>query len=384
MELGYNKAVCLDNNGGRSTSGNKVDVYGCNGLAAQKWTLVSEGSNRFEVKDAAGTCLDDYQDGGSGSKVIAFKCNASDHAQIWSWEASKIENTFKAVCINDPAYKTTNGTQLIVYSCSANIKGSSNELWYEAALKSATTTPSAPVSGSSGSSSSSSATSSNTTAATCPYPKPVSGVTGYTIAACEDFNSGLGDFGPYSGGGSGTVVGTGRIPSQCTVTGGMLELKQASNGATCGGWMNNFDQRYGYWEVKMRAYSSGTGSGSEPHPVLILWPGSGSWTSELDFFETDIGNSAGGYLHCISNPSQNCYSLPSNAVNYSQWHVYGIQWTPTSMTGYIDGTKWWSSSNTSSFQPLADSNLTIQLDNLSGSTPVKPGEMDIDWAHMYK
>jgi len=54
------------------------------------------------------------------------------------------------------------------------------------------------------------------------------------------------------------------------------------------------------------------------------------------------------------------------------------------MTGYIDGNVWWTSSNISSFEPLADSNLTIQLDNLSGSTPVKPGEMDIDWAHMYK
>lgn len=147
--------------------------------------------------------------------------------------------------------------------------------------------------------------------------------------------------------------------------------------------MNGFDQRYGYWEVRMRAYSTGS-SGSAPHPVLILWPGSGGWTSELDFFETNIGNSAGGFLHCTGgNVSSNCYTLPSNSVNYSQWHVYGIQWTASGMTGFIDGNKWWST-NSSSVQPLADSNLTIQLDNLSGSTPVKSGEMDVDWAHMYK
>ncbi len=238
--------------------------------------------------------------------------------------------------------------------------------------------------GSGGSSGGSGSSSSSPTAATCPHPKPTAPVTGYTISACEDFNNGLGAFAPYSGGGSGTVVGTGRTPSQCTVTGGMLELKQDSNGATCGGWMNGFDQQYGYWEVRMRAYSTGNSNGSEPHPVLILWPGDGQWTSELDFFETDIGNPAGGFLHCTSNPSQNCYVLPSNSVDYSKWHVYGIQWTANSMTGYIDGTKWWSTSDISSFNPLADSNLTIQLDNLSGSTPVDPGEMDIDWAHMYK
>src|SRR5208282_3055393 len=118
---------------------------------------------------------------------------------------------------------------------------------------------------SSGGGSTSGSGSTSPTTNTCPSPTPVAPVTGYTIVECEDFNSGLGDFGPYSGGGSGTVVGTGRTPSQCTVTGGMLELKQSSDGATCGGWMNGFDQRYGYWEVKMRAYSTGSSSSSEPH-----------------------------------------------------------------------------------------------------------------------
>lgn len=222
------------------------------------------------------------------------------------------------------------------------------------------------------------------TAATCPAPTPAAPVTGYTVSQCEDFNNGLGAFSPYVGGGAGTVVGTGRVASQCTDVDGMLELKQNAAGATCGGWMTGFDQRYGYWEVRMKVASTGT-SGSPPHPVLILWPGNGQWTSELDFFETNVGNPAGGFLHCSgSNPSANCFILPSNNVDYSQWHTYGIQWTPTSMTGYIDGTQWWTSNNTSSFQPLADSNLTIQLDNLSGSTPVDPAEMDVDWAHMYK
>jgi hypothetical protein len=221
-------------------------------------------------------------------------------------------------------------------------------------------------------------------AATCPSPTPVAPVTGYTISACEDFNSGLGDFSPYNGGGGNTVVGTGRTPSECSDAGGVLELKQTSAGATCGGWMNKFGQRYGYWEVKMRVYTTSASSGSEPHPVLILWPSDGQWTSELDFFETNIGTPATGYLHCTGDPNSKCYTLPANSVDYSQWHVYGIQWTPTSMTGYIDGMKWWSTTNISPFEPLGDSNLTFQLDNVSGSTPVKPAEMDIDWAHMYK
>jgi hypothetical protein len=164
-------------------------------------------------------------------------------------------------------------------------------------------------------------------------------------------------------------------------------MAQSSDGATCGGWMNNFDQQYGLWEVRMRAYTTGSGSGSEPHPVMILWPYTGGWTSELDWFETNIGSPAGGFLHCTSSAgdaSGNCYVLPSNPINYAQWHVYSILWTATTMSGYIDGQLWWSSSNTSSFQPLGSSNLTFQLDNLSGSTPVDSAEMDINWAHMFK
>jgi hypothetical protein len=220
---------------------------------------------------------------------------------------------------------------------------------------------------------------------TCSAPTPVAPVTGYNSVQCQDFNDGLGDFGAYDGGGSGTVVGDGRVASQCTVSDGYMHMVQSSDGATCGGWMPDFQQQYGLWEVRMRAYTTGT-SGSEPHPVMILWPSSGAWTSELDWFETDIGSPAGGFLHCTSaagDASGNCYVIPSNSVDFAQWHVYSILWTPTTMSGYIDGTLWWTSSNTSSFQPLAGSYLTLQLDNLSGSTPVDPGEMDINWVHMF-
>jgi hypothetical protein len=227
------------------------------------------------------------------------------------------------------------------------------------------------------------------TAATCPSPRPTAPVTGYSIVQCEDFSNGFGLFSPWNGGGGTTVVGAGRIPSQCSVSGGILMEKQASNGATCGGAFHTFDQQYGYWEVRMRAYFTSSSSGSAPHPVLILWPDTTVKTSEIDFFETNLGSPAGGFLHCISDPSKNCYSIPKNSVDYSQWHVYGFQWTPTSMAGYIDGTKWWSLSNISTVNPVSASHLTVQLDNLAqrqGVTPlpVQPGEMDIDWVHMYK
>jgi Dockerin type I domain len=218
---------------------------------------------------------------------------------------------------------------------------------------------------------------------TCPSPTPVTPVSGYTIVACEDFNNGLGAFNAYNGGGGGTVVGVGRVPAQCQVSDGILHEVQLSNGATCGGSMPTFSHLQGLWEVRMRAYFTGT-SGSEPHPVLILWPDTGVHADgELDYFEANLGHPARAFLHCLGvNDTQNCYTSPISPVDYSQWHVYSILWESGRMSGYIDGQLWWSTTGTT-FVPSVAMHQTIQLDNLSGVTPVDPGEMDIDWVHMF-
>jgi hypothetical protein len=215
---------------------------------------------------------------------------------------------------------------------------------------------------------------------------PVAPVSGYTLSGCDDFNtSSSNNFFPYDGGGTNTVVGAGRLPSQCKYTGTSLLESQSSNGATCGG-STNLSQKYGMWEVRMRASFTGAiGSGSSPHPVLILWPDSDVWNDgELDFFDTQLGTPAQGFLHCVGpNISQNCYAIPANSVDYSQYHVYSLLWQNGLMTGYIDGVQWWTT-RTSSVMPSVSMHLTMQLDNLTGQTPVRAGNMEVDWMHMYK
>jgi hypothetical protein len=210
---------------------------------------------------------------------------------------------------------------------------------------------------------------------------PNAPITGYTIKKCEDFTNGFGAFSGYSGGGDGTVVGRGRVAGQCTAANGILTLTQNADGATCGGSMSSFSQKYGYWETKMKAYTTGT-SGSAPHPVLITWPDAENWPvgGENDYLETDIGDTeVGVFLHCPTNAGGNCFHA-SKALDMAQWHVYGFEWTPTSMTGYIDGQLWYT---TSGINPAGAMHQTIQLDNLTGKTPVKSGKMEVDWVHMY-
>jgi hypothetical protein len=390
---------CLDDYAQSAINGTKVDIYTCNNTAAQQWSMQKNGSTIMLV-NTNGACLDNYGNKNANhNPVIVYTCNKNDAAQQWLQVGTALKNPATGKCLDDPYSTTVDGTQLGIYTCN----GTGAQQWTAVAVSSSNTGGGAGTGSGSGSGSgsgtgtgtgtgtgsggsSSTPTTGSPTTATCSGAKPVAPVNGYSLAKCEDFNNGLGAFGAYSGGGGGTVVGSGRVASQCSATGGYLRMLQSSNGATCGGWMNGFSQRYGLWEVRMKAASTGT-SGSAPHPVLILWPEDGNWTSELDWFETNLGDSAGGYLHCTSksgNASGNCYVLPSNSVDYSQWHTYSFVWTASSMSGYIDGQQWWSTTNTSSFQPLGASNLTIQLDNLTGKTPVKTGEMDIDWAHMFK
>jgi hypothetical protein len=217
---------------------------------------------------------------------------------------------------------------------------------------------------------------------------PPAQIAGYKLVKCEDFDgtSIPAGWSAYSGGGGNTVVGAGRNASQCVVANGLLTLIQNADGSTCG-TSSDFKGLYGYWEVKMRAYST-SGGGSAPHPVLILWPDAEDWGSgggELDYVETDIGKpGVDVYLHC-AHPGQassgNCYETHID-VDQGQFHTYGFKWEAGAMTGYVDGVQKYTTSGNGSLPPRS-MHQTVQLDNLTGRTPVSPGKMEVDWVHQY-
>jgi hypothetical protein len=358
---------CLAVLGASIVKSASVGLAGCNGSARQQFAA---GSGLVKV---GGECMDTFYGGtADGTKVQIYTCNGNA-SENWRISGAQIMNTKSGKCL-DALAGAHLGSQLRIWACN----GAPEENW------SVTSYSSGSVTGGGGGTPAPSPMPTSTPAAvsSCPDPTPVAPVSVSAVAGCEDFDNGFGAFGPYNGGGAGMVVGAGRVPAQCTVSGGVLTETEAASGATCGGSFKTWTQRYGHWEVKMRANFTSTAAGSAPHPVLILWPVI-AHEGEIDFFETNLGQPAGGYLHCVANHAQNCFVIPKNSVDYSQWHVYGIQWTPAGMTGYIDGTKWWSTT-LASVAPPVDVMPTIQLDNLSGNTPVRPGQMQVDWVHMYK
>jgi hypothetical protein len=115
---------CLDDRGNSSANKTEVIIWTCNNEdSAQGWTF-SSGELQHN-----GKCANVEGGGGSGSKVILWKCNGASNEE-WSHSSSDGEfilssSSHGLLCLNDPGYSKTNRTQLIVYKCN----DASNEHW---------------------------------------------------------------------------------------------------------------------------------------------------------------------------------------------------------------------------------------------------------------
>jgi hypothetical protein len=114
---------CIDDRGNSSSDGAQVIIWGCNhGDSAQDWTW-----SGYELKHD-GMCVNDPGYGGSGTKLILYSCTGSSNEK-WShvsYGEFKLYYSAKGqLCLDDPAYSTSNGTRLTVYKCN----NGSNQHW---------------------------------------------------------------------------------------------------------------------------------------------------------------------------------------------------------------------------------------------------------------
>jgi hypothetical protein len=103
---------CIDVAGASTNNGTPVQIYPCNGTAAQRWTVSSDGTLR-----ALGKCMD-VQGGGTAdaTPVQLYDCNGSG-AQQWRPQGSgQVLNPQSGRCLNvwNPA---GSNEQLILWDC---------------------------------------------------------------------------------------------------------------------------------------------------------------------------------------------------------------------------------------------------------------------------
>ncbi|MEY9964074.1 putative alpha-1,2-mannosidase [Streptacidiphilus sp. MAP12-16] len=110
---GVSSSLCADDNNGAATNGSHIQIWTCNGGAAQRWTVEADGTLQV-----AGGCLDVTSSGtANGTKTQWYQCNGTG-AQQWKPGANNsLVNPESGKCLDDPGSSTTAGTQLQIYTC---------------------------------------------------------------------------------------------------------------------------------------------------------------------------------------------------------------------------------------------------------------------------
>ena len=111
---------CLDDFGGNNASGTKIEIWTCNGTAAQQWTAAADGTLRVE-----GKCLDATALGtANGTALELWDCNGGAN-QVWQGYDGGYRNPVSGRCLDDPALSTTDGTGVNLWDCN----GGANQRW---------------------------------------------------------------------------------------------------------------------------------------------------------------------------------------------------------------------------------------------------------------
>lgn len=169
-----------------------------------------------------------------------------------------------------------------------------------------------------------------------------------------------------------------RAPSAWVVDGSVATVSGTSSGTT-GGMSALFGSRlYGRWETRMRT----TVRDPQYHPVLLLWPDelASAPCREIDYSE---GTESLGYVKFFLH--YGCGSRQTRAqrrIDGTRWHNYAVQWTPRSVSGFIDGVRFFRDA-TPAHIPRTPMHQTVQLDWFPDGTATKPSAMMVDWVRVY-
>ncbi|MFD8804713.1 lectin [Streptomyces sp. NPDC059597] len=112
---------CVDVAAANSANGTPVQLYDCNGTAAQQWTVGSDGTVR-----ALGKCLDVVDNStADGAKVQLWDCTGGPNQKWVVSSANDIVNPQANKCLDVTDNNSANGTRLQIWTCG----GGANQKW---------------------------------------------------------------------------------------------------------------------------------------------------------------------------------------------------------------------------------------------------------------
>ncbi|MET7402081.1 RICIN domain-containing protein [Dactylosporangium sp. NPDC005572] len=113
---------CADVAGAATANGTAVQLYTCNGTAAQQWTRASDGTLR-----ALGKCLDiSGPSSADGTVTHLWDCHTGS-SQKWTYNAStqQLVNQYSGKCLDATGNSSADGTRLQIWTCTTG----ANQKW---------------------------------------------------------------------------------------------------------------------------------------------------------------------------------------------------------------------------------------------------------------
>jgi hypothetical protein len=106
---------CLDDYYDGTANGAVVDLYSCNGSAAQVWSPNPDGTVRIN-----GLCLDVTGASTSeGAPVDLWSCNGGANQKWTATESGALVSAQTGMCLDDPNSTTSDGTQVRIWACNS-------------------------------------------------------------------------------------------------------------------------------------------------------------------------------------------------------------------------------------------------------------------------
>ncbi|BAL86062.1 putative glycosyl hydrolase [Actinoplanes missouriensis 431] len=113
---------CVDVAGAAAANGTAIQLYTCNGTAAQQWTRASDGTLR-----SLGKCLDISGPSSSdGTPAHLWDCH-SGSSQQWAYDTAtqRLTNGYSGKCLDVTGNNSADGTRLQIWTCG----GGANQKW---------------------------------------------------------------------------------------------------------------------------------------------------------------------------------------------------------------------------------------------------------------
>ncbi|KAG6846985.1 hypothetical protein H0H93_010743 [Arthromyces matolae] len=119
-------SMCLDVRGGIFADGTPVQIYECNGSAAQMWNI-NNGTTIVQTHINGKYCLDAGSDPANGVGMKIWTCYDGLPAQTWYYTDDKrIALQGKGLCLDLPNGVHANSSQVQTWTCTDN---NTNQVW---------------------------------------------------------------------------------------------------------------------------------------------------------------------------------------------------------------------------------------------------------------